>query len=326
MKFAYEDLSDAQFERLVVLLCQRLLGVSVQGFAKGPDGGRDAKFVGTAELHPSRTAPWVGTTIVQAKHTNGYNRNFSESDFFCTTAVNTVLGKEIPRIKKLRAATQLDHYMLFANRRLAGNAETEIRDYIASECGIPASSIYLCGLEQLEIWLKRFPDVAGEADLDRVDSPLIVSPDDLAEVVQTLAGQIGAVVALLDDPPTARVAYEQKNALNNMSADYARAQRRKYLKETAQIRTFLAAPENLDLLRMYESVVDEFQLKIIAKRKDYQAFDEVMEYLVDLLFNRDPVLRQHAHKRLTRAVLFYMYWNCDIGEVGDAAADQALSS
>ena len=34
---------------------------------------------------------------------------------------------------------------------------------------------------------------------------------------------------------------------------------------------------------------------------------------MDLLFNRDPVLRQHAHKRLTRAVLFYMYWNCDIG-------------
>ena len=46
-----------------------------------------------------------------------------------------------------------------------------------------------------------------------------------------------------------------------------------------------------------------------------------MEYLVDLLFNRDAILRQHAHKRLTRAVLFYMYWNCDIGEVDDAQAD-----
>lgn len=326
MKFAYEDLSDDQFETLIVFLCQRLLGAAVQGFAKGPDGGRDAKFVGTAELHPSKSAPWVGTTIVQAKHTNGYNRNFSESDFFSTTAVNTVLGKEIPRVKKLREAKQLDHYMLFANRRLAGNVETEIRNYIASQCDVPASSIYLCGLEQLDIWLKRFPEVAIEADLDPVDSPLIVSPDDLAEVVQALARQKDGVVALLDDPPTERVTYEQKNALNNMSADYAKAQRRKYLKETAQIRTFLAAPENLDLLRMYESVVDEFQLKIIAKRKDYQTFDEVMEYLVDLLFNRDPVLRQHAHKRLTRAVLFYMYWNCDIGEVGDAAADQALSS
>ena len=321
MKFDYEDLSDAQFETLVVFLCQRLLGISVQGFAKGPDGGRDAKFVGTAELHPSRAAPWIGTTIIQAKHTNGYNRNFSESDFFSTTAQNTVLGKEIPRVKKLRESKQIDHYMLFANRRLAGNAESEIRAFLAKQCDIPASSIYLCGLEQLEVWLKTFPDVASKADLDPVDSPLTVSPDDLAEVVQALARQRKEVSSVLDDPPTTRVTYAQKNALNDMTFDYAKAQRKRYLKETAQIRAFLAAPENLELLRMYESVVDEFQLKIIAKRRDYQTFDAVMEYLVDLLFNRDPVLRQHAHKRLTRAVLFYMYWNCDIGEVGDAAAD-----
>jgi hypothetical protein len=321
MKFAYEDLSEGQFENLVVFLCQRLLGISVQGFTKGPDGGRDGKFVGTAELHPSTAAPWVGTTIIQAKHTNGYNRNFSETDFFSPTATNTVIGKEIPRIKKLVAANQLDHYMLFSNRRLAGNAETEIRSYIASECGIPTSSLYLCGVEQLETWLKRFPQAAKDADLDPVDSPLIISPDELAEVVQALARQIDSVKALLDDPPTSRVTYEQKNILNNMSIEYAKVQRRKYLKETGQIRTFLAAPENLELMHMYESVIDEFQLKIIAKRKSYQTFDEIMEYMVDLLFSRDPVLRQHAHKRLTRAILFYMYWNCDIGEVGDAAAD-----
>jgi hypothetical protein len=321
MKYAYEDLSDGQFETLIVFLCQRLLGISVQGFAKGPDGGRDAKFVGTAELHPSKAAPWVGTTIIQAKHTNGYNRNFSETDFFSTTAQNTVLGKEIPRIKKLRETKQLDHYMLFANRRLAGNAESEMRTYVAAQCAIPASSIYLCGLEQLEVWLKTFPDVAGKADLDPFDAPLTVSPDDLAEVVQALARQRSEVSAVLDDPPTARVSYEQKNSLNNMTAEYAKAQRKRYLKETAQIRAFLAAPENIELQRMYESVVDEFQLKIIAKRRDYQSFDAVMEYLVDILFNRDPILRQHAHKRLTRAVLFYMYWNCDIGEVGDATAD-----
>jgi hypothetical protein len=28
-----------------------------------------------------------------------------------------------------------------------------------------------------------------------------------------------------------------------------------------------------------------------------------------------------TYKRLTRAVLFYMYWNCDIGEVGDVETD-----
>ena len=321
MKYAYEDLGDEQFEKLIVFLCQRLLGISVQGFAKGPDGGRDAKFVGTAELHPSKAAPWIGTTVIQAKHTNGYNRNFSESDFYSATGTNNVLGKEIPRITKLRESEQLDHYMLFANRRLAGNAESEIRAFISTQCGIPASSIYLCGLEQLEVWLKNFPEVPSLAGLDPVDSPLIVSPDDLAEVVQALSRQMVEVQAVFDDPPTSRVPYERKNALNNMTDDYAKAQRKRYLKETTQIRSFLSAPENLELLRLYESVVDEFQLKIIAKRKDYQTFDEVMEYLVDLLFNRDPILRQHEHKRLTRAVLFYMYWNCDIGEAGDVAAD-----
>jgi hypothetical protein len=242
VKYAYEDLSDEQFERLIVILCQRLLGISVQGFAKGPDGGRDAKFVGTAELHPSKASPWVGTTIIQAKHTNGYNRNFSESDFYSASAANTVLGKEIPRIKKLRANKQLDNYMLFANRRLAGNSESEIRAHIAKECGIPEASIYLCGLEQLEIWLKTFPEAPKLANLDPVDSPLIVSSDDLAEIVRALARQKDAVSAVLDAPPTPRVIYEQKNALNKMSDDYAKAQRRKYLKETAQIRTFLAAP------------------------------------------------------------------------------------
>ncbi len=321
MKYAYEDLSDGQFETLVVLLCQRLLGISVQGFAEGPDGGRDAKFVGTAELHPSKAEPWTGTTIIQAKHTNGYNRSFSESDFFSTSTEKTVLGQEIPRIKGLRTKKQLDHYMLFANRRLAGNAEDKIRSHIAKECGIPEASIYLCGIEQLELWLKTFSKVSRLADLDPVDSPLLVSPDDLAEVVQAVARQKDGLKAVLDDPPTPRVTYEQKNTLNKMSDEYAKAQRRKYLKETAQIRVFLAAPENSELLGMYESVADEFQLKIIAKRRAYQTFDEVMEYLVDLLFNRDPILRQHAHKRLTRAILFYMYWNCDIGEVGDVETD-----
>ena len=43
MRFAYEDLSDHQFEELVVFLCRHLLGMGTQGFAKGVDGGRDAK-------------------------------------------------------------------------------------------------------------------------------------------------------------------------------------------------------------------------------------------------------------------------------------------
>lgn len=319
MKYAYEDLSEDQFERLAVLLCRQLLGMGVQGFAKGVDGGRDAKFIGVAQLLPSKAAPWNGTVIVQAKHTSGYNRSFSEGDFFSPKSQNTIVGKEVPRIKKLREGKQLDHYMLFANRKLTGNAESDIRAHIAERCDLPASSIMLCGLELLESWLKEFPDVPGKANLDPIDSPLIVSPDDLSEVVQTLARHMHDAGTEFDTPPTPRTSYEMKNKVNNMSDEYAKALRKRYLKETSQVKFFLAAPENEELLRMYESVVDEFQFKIISKRRDYQSFDEVMEYLLDLLFKRDPLL--NANKRLTRAMLFYMYWNCDIGEGVDAATN-----
>jgi hypothetical protein len=318
MKYAYEDLSDDQFEQLVVLLCRRLLGMGTQGFAKGADGGRDAKFVGKAQLIPSTTGQWEGTTIVQAKHTNGYSRSFSEGDFFNPTSKSNVIGEEVPRIKKLRDGKQLDHYMMFANRKLTGIAESNIRAHISSCCGIPESSIMLCGLEQLEGWLKEFPDVPTLANLDPVESPLIVSPDDLSEIVQALARHLSGAATTIDVPPTPRTPYVTKNSINNMSAEYAKGLRMRYLKETAQVKRFLAAPENESLLRMYESVVEEFQLKIISKRKDYQSFDVVMEHLVDLLFGRDPLLR--GNKKLTRVMLFYMYWNCDIGEGEDAAA------
>jgi hypothetical protein len=322
MKYAYENLGDDQFEKLIVFLCHELLGVATQGFAKGVDGGRDAKFVGKAQLHPSTTDPWIGITVIQAKHTNGYNRNFSESDFYNPKPnMKSIIGDEIPKITNLRNKKQLDHYMLFANRRLGANAESEIISYISKPTGVPTASIYLCGVEQLELWLKKFPGVALLANLDLVDSPLIISPDDLSEVVQAFAKHKDVIKAFLDDPPIPRVSYADKNVINKMTKPYAAEQLKRYLKETPQIRRFLAAPENNELLRMYESVIEEFQLKIIAKRKDYQTFDEIMNYLIDLLFERDPILRQHAHKRLTRAMLFYMYWNCDIGETGDAKAN-----
>lgn len=277
MKYAYEDLSHEQFEKLVVSICQHLLGVAVQGFSKGADGGRDAKFVGTCEMFPSTTDPWIGTTIIQAKHTSGYNKHFSESDFYSPKSSSSILNKEIVSIKKLRQANQLDNYMLFANRRLSGNTESDIRTYIAEKCNIPEYSIYLCGVEQLEMWLKRFPDIPKEVNLDPLDSPLIVSPDDLSEVIQALANQ--QLPDFKENPPTPRTPYEEKNRINNMSEEYANEIRKKYLKETAGIDRFLSDPENSKLLELYQNTVNEFQLRIIAKRKNYQNFDDVMNYL-----------------------------------------------
>ena len=320
MIYDYEDLSHQQFEELIVCLCQSLLGVSVQGFSEGPDGGRDAKFIGTAELHPSKADPWVGITIIQVKHTSGYNRSFSESDFHNDGSANTVIGKEIPRIKKLKSLNQLDNYMLFSNRRLSGNAESIIRAAIARDCQMDEKQIYLCGVEQLELWLRTFPEAAKKARIDPIDSPLLFDPNLLSEVIQSLAAQKGEMQKVLDESPVPRTDYNLKNKLNNMSEEYAEDIRKRYLKETSQIQSFLSAPENYEQMEMYQQVVEDLQLKIIAHRKDHQNFDKVMVRLVELLLERDPVLRQNSHKGLVRPILFYMYWNCDIGESGNAAA------
>lgn len=314
-RFAYEDLYPQQFEELVVLICQEILGIAVQGFADGADGGRDARFEGTAQLMPSSSHPWAGRVIIQAKHTNGLNRAFNETDFFSKKSKTSVLALEMPKVKKLKDDGDLDHYMLFANRRLTAGIESEIRAEVSAACGIPSSSVYICGLEQLEIWLRKFKGIVEIANLDPIDSPLIVSPDELAEIVTAFSSQRDLITATIDDAPVERTSLVEKNRLNGMTAEYSAELRRLVMIDEGQIRSFLAAPENAELLELYEATVDEIQLKIIARRKDYQSFDDVLNYLLDLLYARDAVLRQRAHKRLTRSLLFYMYWNCDIGRV-----------
>jgi hypothetical protein len=98
VKYAYEELSHAQFESPAVFLCQELFGISVR---------------------------------------------FSDSDFFSATSETTVVGKELGRIKRLRAGKELDHYVLFSNRKLGGEAEAAIRSHISTTCGIPVGSVYL---------------------------------------------------------------------------------------------------------------------------------------------------------------------------------------
>jgi hypothetical protein len=187
--YAYEDLSDDQFEHLVVVICTFLFGPSVQPFAKGKDGGRDARFSGTAERHPSAAAPWIGKSIIQAKHTNGVNMHFSDADFFSTTAAKSVVTDEIPKINALRMAKELDHYMLFSNRKLTAGADQAIRSHLSKKCDVVDSSIFLVGTEQIELYIKLHPQIQAMASLSPIDAPLIVDVDDLSKVIEALAEQ-----------------------------------------------------------------------------------------------------------------------------------------
>jgi hypothetical protein len=317
MSYAYEDLDDAQFERLVVEVARKLFGMAVQSFATGVDGGRDARFEGTAEQFPSRAAPWTGLTIVQAKHTNATNVHYSDSGFSGETASST-LTEEIVRIKKLVDAGEIQNYILFANRRLGAVSHEGIKKRIVAETGLESKGVFLAGTEYLNEMLRVFPDVINLAKIDPIDGPLLVSSSDLAEVIIGIAREFDLQLLDGDSQVVDRVSYREKNELNNMSPEFAKTLSDRYLQYSTQIGRFLASPANAEVRELYESAVEDFQLKIIAHRKEFQSFDKVFNYLIDVLLSRDVVLARH--KKLLRAMLFYMYWHCDIGETQDAAA------
>ncbi|PSK66929.1 hypothetical protein B0E53_01091 [Micromonospora sp. MH33] len=196
MGYPYEDLDDSQYERLVVQCMRVLFGDGVQSFAAGPDGGRDARFHGTATRFPSETGPWTQITVGQAKHTNATNAHFSDSDF-SGTADSSVLSEEIPRIRKLVAAEEIHNYILFSNRRLGGVTAPSIINRLSEETGLQKSRIFLAGVEYMDDMLHTYPDILRRARIDPIDGPLLVSSYDLAEVILAIAEGLEA-----SPPPT----------------------------------------------------------------------------------------------------------------------------
>lgn len=318
MSYPFEDLHDRQFEAIVVQILKKLLGPAAQGFAAGPDGGRDARFEGAAANFPNSAAPWVGKTIAQAKHTLAVNAHYSDPDF-SGESKTAVLNAEIPRIRELVAAGAVDNYMLFSNRRLGANTRDKIARRIAEEAGLAPETVFIAGVEWLDDFLYQHPDVLRLARINPVDGPLLVESKALAEVILAIADELDAAPPPRHPTPAERVSYEDKNAINVMTPAFAKALSDRYLGYTRQIQDFLADPSNADVTERYDAVVEEFQLKIIAKREDHQTFDAVFNHLVGLLLKRDPVLARNA--KLVRATLFFMYWYCDMGLTSDAAAE-----
>lgn len=312
--YSYQNLNPTQFEQLVILICQNLFGMGVQGFSEGRDGGRDAKFHGTAESFPSTSSPWQGVTIIQAKHAAGYNTSFSESTFFKQGNKSCLIAKELPRVKNLFDSKKLDNYILFSNRKLTGGAEDNICQHIHENVGISLEKIKLIGIDNIETYLIQYPDIPSKINLRIGDMPININPNDLAELIEHMAKILPIITQDLEDAPVKRTSYERKNVLNNMSPSFATLLRKNFLKETENIDRYLSHSANYYFKEIYLNIVDDFQRKIIAKRDQFDRFDDVYNYLVQLILDRSPFIRQAENQKLMKAMLFYMYWNCDLGE------------
>jgi len=290
----------------------------VQEFAAGPDGGRDAKFVGTAQRFPSTASPLTGKIIVQAKHTSNPIGKFSDSDFSGDSA-SSCLNEEYPRVRNRVTAGELDHYLLFSNRRLAAQTNELVCQTIKDACGV--ESVHLFGVEALDRILKRLPWAAQELERFQHDLPLRASPDELAEVILAITRQD----ALLDWTKTKsatveeRVRFKKKNIVNGLTEDYAAVITRNYLRDFDIVKCFLEHPANYDANARYRDAAGDFAAKLISYRDDFRSYDRLLNFLLTKLIERDGDLR--ANKRLTRTVFYYMYWSCDIGNPPEPPTD-----
>lgn len=309
MRYPYHDAADSQFEALVVEVCVALLGQGVHGFSTGPDEGRDARFEGTAERFPSEREPYSGRFVIQAKHTEHPYAKFSDSMFSAKTETS-VLAREVPRIRRLVDEGELDHYLLFANRRLGGQAERSIRTWLLHET--EAKTVELFGVERLDGTVKRFPATLDLAGMSELRAPLRITPDDLAEVIVALNVHKRTFREARKDIEFRRTAFDRKNELNNMGDNFAKEIVRTYLRDFSSVRDFLSHPDNQEIYNRYLEAVAEFNEQIIAHRKNDQPFETVLVHLQRLLWARDSDLARN--KRLTKLVLYYMYWVCDLGE------------
>lgn len=311
--FQYHDMNSGEFEVLVTQICKQLLGEGTQGFTAGRDGGRDAKFHGKADLYPSKSSSWEGVTIIQAKHTNGIDKAFNDTGFFSATSATCIVAKEVASIVNLIDNNELDNYMLFANRKLSANTQAELKSYLSTKTGLNLENIAVLGIDDLNGWVDRYRYIVDMVNLTPLTKAPIIRPDELAQLIEEFAKRFDTNDIVSDFSPVVRTTYAEKNVINNMRDDVAKFLKKKYMLYVEQIDNFLKDPQNLSLQSKYQEAVEEFQLKfIVPKKRELEYFDDIFNDLVDLLVSRDSFLSRNI--RLTRIMVFYMYWNCDIGD------------
>ncbi|MBU0701199.1 hypothetical protein KKE26_07920 [bacterium] len=305
MKYPLHELTDKEFEKLVALICEQILGTGTITFSAGKDGGRGAEFTGRANKFPSKAKPWEGRFIIQAKHTTKPIASCSDSDF------KTILKKEVnEKVKILKEEGKVDYYLLFTNRKLSGIQSTKIDNFIDENAEVENRII---GEEHIQLWLQEYPQIAKTLDLDKLLLPLQFYEEDLKGIIIAFANTkilSEKIKKITDD--ISRIDIERKNELNKMSKEYFDLVFKKSFSEFGQIKSFLEDPRNRELKDGYDNTISDLQAKITVSREEYETFEKIIEYLFDFIFENN-VEQLRNQRRLIRVFFHYMYFNCDIG-------------
>lgn len=305
ISYPLHELSEKEFESLVALICHKILGTGTIIFSTGKDGGRDAKFTGTAQHFPSNNEPWKGKFIIQAKHTENPIAKCSDSDF------KQILNYEVDnKLKTLKENGEVDYYLIFTNRKLSGLTYPKLNSIITNKTKVENE---IFGLETIQLHLKLHPEIARILKLDKLLYPLQFYEGDLKELVLKFSQIKNKIIKIIKGKvfDFKAIDLETKNKLNRLSKDYFNFINNNSLANFSSIRSFLEDPINKKYKEYYENTISDLQEVIILKRNDYGNFEELFHVLMNYIIDNNGDLK--PKRKLIRVFLHYMYYNCDIG-------------
>ncbi|TGN13453.1 ABC-three component system protein [Leptospira bandrabouensis] len=306
MDYRLENLSEDEFEKLVNVLCQKILGTGTVSFTKGRDGGRDGRFIGTANSYPSNVSPWKGKFIIQSKHTNDYQASCSDNTFYENKT--SIIKLEIEKIKNLESKNEIDNYLLFTNRK-----ETEMREnavkYIKSETGL--ENVEIVGKDTIESWLSQNISIVKQFGLDKFTLPFDFYENDIKELIKIFheTTPIYKNVVLVVDRP----AIEDKNKINNLDSSYFENILIDDLnKYHHKILDFLNDPKNEVYAGFYEETSVELKRVIELNIDKFENFKSVFGFMTSYILDKEPE-RLKKYRNIIPAFFHFMYYQCDIG-------------
>jgi hypothetical protein len=310
-QYPYENLTDEEFESLIIRIGKEVLGIGCKTFSVGKDGAKDSWFTGTADYFPSKVSPWTGTFNLQAKHTKALNASCSDNDF--SVNQTSVLSKEIARLEEVMKITPFDNYIIFTNRKLSGGVHPTIVKML--QVGLGIQNVEIIGKEDLDSYLTDYPQIAYQFGLYKFQAPLRFYEKELRDVIIVFSEQSKAISTEAKSYLTSFTVIdkEKKNELNNLSKDYFEFLKNHSLQYFEEIDSFLRDPKNDPYLKMYSNTVSDLQDAITVERSRFNEFEHVIKHLIDYTVgNNEDKLRDL--RKIVRVFIHFMYFNCDIGK------------
>lgn len=309
MDYRLELLNESQFENLVNRVCQNLLGIGVISFSTGKDGGRDGKFNGISKNFPSEIKSWVGKFIIQAKHTANPIASCSDADF------KKLVDKEIKKVKDLKAAGDIDCYMLFTNRKYTGIEGERLLKKIQNDTGL--ENVVIIGKESLnDLYINPNRDIIKEFKLDLHHIPFDFSEQEIKEIITEFHNELPKISSILTAEVDRikfdfdRIKIEEKNKKNSLSNEYYENEILSHsLQDFEKIETFLSDSRNEDFKEQYFDIAAELRNIIQLKRDNFACFEEIFIFIFKKISDGNRI----RGKRHIFTLLHYMYYECLIG-------------